>query len=83
MDLFEYQAKDLFAAYGEVQLLNPTAVEFGSAHASNVGGGLRVNLPAFATWAPTSYGFVEASRYWTTASNLNGWTVIAGLLVSF
>jgi hemolysin activation/secretion protein len=73
----------LFGAYGEVQLINPSAVERASAQASNVGGGLRVNLPAFAKGAPTSYGFVEASRFWSTASNLDGWTVIAGLLVSY
>jgi hemolysin activation/secretion protein len=73
----------LFAAYGEIQLLNPTAVESASTHASNVGAGMRVNLAPLAKWAPTSYGFVEVSRYWTTATNLDGWTVIAGLLVNY
>jgi hemolysin activation/secretion protein len=73
----------LFGAYGGVQIVNPSAVESSTVYASNVGGGLRVNLPAFAKWAPTGYTFVEASYYSATALNINGWTVIAGLLASF
>jgi hemolysin activation/secretion protein len=73
----------IFGAYGEVQFSNPSAVESGAIYASNIGGGVRVNLPAFATWAPTGYAFFEASYYSAIASNLEGWTVLVGLLANF
>jgi hemolysin activation/secretion protein len=72
-----------FGARGGIQLVNPSAVEFGSIHASNVGGGVRANLPALTEWAPAGYAFFEFSRRWATAPNLDGWRIFAGLLVSY
>lgn len=73
----------LFGAHGEVLQVNPSAVELRSIHASNIGGGVRVNLPALAEWPPTSYGFLEYSRRRTTAPDLDGWRILAGVLVNY
>lgn len=52
----------VFLATGERVIYQPTAVEFGSVHATNFGIGARLNLPSWADYAPDGYAFVEASR---------------------
>jgi hemolysin activation/secretion protein len=78
----------VFAATGERILEDPTALEIGSVHATNVGSGIRFNLIPWADQMPDGYGFVEWSRRRTTdiapdGSNLNGDRIFTGMLLRY
>ena len=74
----------LFAATGERILENPSVLEIGSVHASNLGGGMRVNLASVpADMLPNSYGFIEYSRRYITALDLSGWRIFGGWVLSY
>ncbi len=53
----------LFAATGERILELPTALEFHSTHARDLGIGTRINLAGWADFLPDSYAFVEWSSW--------------------
>jgi hemolysin activation/secretion protein len=71
-----------FAAAGERILRNPTALEIGSLHATNYGGGMRLNL-APGPDMPDGYGFVEWSHRRTTDPLLDGNRLFTGMLVRY
>jgi hemolysin activation/secretion protein len=73
----------IFAAYGERILEDPTALEVGDVHAQNYGIGARVNVPAWAAGAPSTYAFVEWSHRTTNETILNGDRIFAGLLLQY
>jgi hypothetical protein len=74
----------LFAATGERILEQPTTLEQASVHASNVGGGLRINVAGNKTVPTDFYGFVEASRQHTDdPAQDNGWRLFIGGVVRY
>jgi len=73
----------VFAAAGERILLNATALEIGSVHATNAGAGMRFSLAPWAELMPDGYGFVEWSRRKTNDETLNGDRVFTGILLRY
>jgi hemolysin activation/secretion protein len=78
----------LFAAIGERILVDPTALEVGSLHATDAGAGIRFTLVPWANLMPDGYGFIEWSRRRTTdvapdGTNLNGDRIFTGLLLRY
>ena len=68
----------LFGATGERILELPTALERGSMHASNLGGGLRFNVLSFNSFAASLSGFIEGSRQHSDDPTQSGWRAFAG-----
>jgi hemolysin activation/secretion protein len=77
----------LFAATGERQLEQPSVLELGSVHASNVGVGLRLTLPGLADQLPDAAAFAEWSRTHvdptTPPAPSNGSRIFAGLQLQY
>ncbi len=73
----------LFGATGERIFHEPTILELGTVHASNVGGGLRLFLPRAADFFPGGLAFVEGSRRLSTDPTLEGWRVFAGAMLFY
>lgn len=67
----------LFGATGEVVLEEPTALEQGVTHASNLGAGARFNFAAGGE-APDFSCFVEGSRQFSDAPGQDGWRLFVG-----
>lgn len=68
----------LFGATGERILAQPSALERASVHASNLGGGLRFNVPGFGAFPASLSGFIEGSRQRSDDVTQTGWRVFAG-----
>ncbi|MGA7490602.1 MAG: ShlB/FhaC/HecB family hemolysin secretion/activation protein [Xanthobacteraceae bacterium] len=73
----------VFGATGERLFYQPTAVEFGSVHATNFGAGLRFQFSRWVDLMPNSYAFVESSRRLSTNPALEGWRVFGGMLMQY
>jgi hemolysin activation/secretion protein len=73
----------VFGATGERLFYQPTAVEFGSLHATNFGAGLRFLFSRWLDFMPNSYTFMEASRRTSTNPALEGWRVFGGMLMQY
>jgi hypothetical protein len=77
----------LFAATGERDIFQPTAVELGSVHVSNYGVGARFNIPSWTPDAADTYAFIEASRGYVDQviapmSNYSS-RIFAGILIQY
>lgn len=68
----------LFAATGERILEQASALEVGSMHAANLGGGLRVNVSQFGDVPTSFYGFAEASHRYGDDATQEGWRIFIG-----
>jgi hemolysin activation/secretion protein len=73
----------IFGATGERIFYEPTALEFGSVHASNFGVGMRFVTSRYADFFPNSYAFIEASRRTSTNPVLDGWRTFGGMLIQY
>jgi hemolysin activation/secretion protein len=73
----------VFGATGERLFYQPTAVEFGSVHATNFGVGMRFLFSRWLDFMPNSYTFAEASRRTSTNPALDGWRVFGGMLMQY
>jgi hemolysin activation/secretion protein len=73
----------VFGATGERIFYEPTALEFGSVHASNYGVGIRFVSSRYAEFWPNSYAFIEASRRTSTNPLLEGWRTFGGILIQY
>jgi hemolysin activation/secretion protein len=73
----------VFGATGERIFHEPTALEFGSVHASNYGVGIRFVSSRWAEYWPNSYSFIEASRRTSTNPALEGWRAFGGILIQY
>jgi hemolysin activation/secretion protein len=73
----------VFGATGERLFYQPTAVEFGSLHATNFGAGVRFLFSRWADLMPNSYAFLEASRRQSTNPALDGWRAFGGMLLQY
>ncbi|HTV27055.1 MAG TPA: ShlB/FhaC/HecB family hemolysin secretion/activation protein [Xanthobacteraceae bacterium] len=75
----------LFAATGERDIYQPTAVEAASVHVLNYGIGTRFNVPSWTADAPDTYAFVEASNGYVdpviAPMTNNSSRIFAGILV--
>jgi hemolysin activation/secretion protein len=72
-----------FGAWGERILWQPSVLEIGSVHATDVGGGMRLNIARPAEYLPSTYGFFEVSRRVADAPMLSGWRIFTGVLISY
>jgi hemolysin activation/secretion protein len=70
-----------FTATGERIYEMPTALEIGSVHATNVGAGLRADLPRLSADAPDASAFIEYSTRRTNQPDSDGWRIFAGGLL--
>jgi len=68
----------LFAATGERILEQPSALEVASLHASNLGGGLRVNIATTGAVPLAFYGFAEGGKRFSEDPTQQGWHVLVG-----
>jgi hemolysin activation/secretion protein len=77
----------LFAATGERDIYQPTAVEVPSVHVLNYGLGARFNIPSWTPDAHDTYAFVEASNGYAgpviTPMTNNSSRIFAGILVQY
>jgi len=77
----------LFAATGERDIYQPTAVEAASVHVLNYGIGTRFNVPSWTADAPDTYAFVEASNGYVgpviAPMTNNSSRIFAGILVQY
>ncbi|MBR0956645.1 ShlB/FhaC/HecB family hemolysin secretion/activation protein [Bradyrhizobium japonicum] len=73
----------LFAATGERILIEPTALERASMHASNLGGGLRFNLSAVGANPFDVSLFAEGSHQHSDNPTQQGWRAFAGGIVRY
>src|SRR5262249_28944562 len=69
-----------FGPTGERIFYQPTVLELGSIHVTNVGIGLRFASTRWAELMPNSYAFVEGSRLKRTDPTLEQWRIFAGAL---
>jgi len=72
-----------FGATGERIFYQPTVLELGSIHVTNVGIGLRFASSRWAELMPNSYAFVEGSRLKSTDPTLEQWRIFAGALIQY
>ena len=72
-----------FGATGERIFYQPTVLELGSIHVTNVGIGLRFTSTRWAELMPNSYAFVEGSRLKSTDPLLEQWRIFAGALIQY
>ncbi|MGA7966381.1 MAG: ShlB/FhaC/HecB family hemolysin secretion/activation protein [Gammaproteobacteria bacterium] len=73
----------LFAATGERILEQPTTLELGSLHASNLGAGVRLHIAGTKLLPPDFYGFVEGSKQHSDDPTQDGWRIFAGGVISY
>ena len=72
-----------FGATGERIFYQPTALELGSVHVTNVGIGLRFTSSRWDQLMPNTYAFVEGSRVKSTDPLLEQWRIFAGALIQY
>jgi hemolysin activation/secretion protein len=72
-----------FGAMGERIYYQPTVLELGSVHVTNVGIGLRLISTRWAELMPNSYAFVEGSRVKSSDPTLEQWRIFAGALIQY
>ena len=73
----------VFGAAGERILHQPTVLEIGTVHATNLGGGFRLFLPPPAEYLASGFGFLEASKRWTMEPRLEAWRIFAGAMIAY
>jgi hypothetical protein len=72
-----------FGAMGERIYYQPTVLELGSIHVTNVGIGVRFVSTRWAELMPNSYAFVEGSRLKSTDPTLERWRIFSGALIQY
>ena len=71
----------LFGATGESILEQPTTLEQGSVHASNIGAGIRFNVAGTKLLPAVFSGFIEGSKQQSDDPTQDGWRVFVGGMV--
>jgi hemolysin activation/secretion protein len=72
-----------FGAMGERIYYQPTVLELGSIHVTNVGLGLRFVSTRWAELMPNSFAFVEGSRVKSSDPTRERWRIFAGALIQY